>query len=96
MNTKKLQIKFEKKFVKGNITLFEAPYFIYKLENYAIWKNGASLIDTKYCSSKQLLNERKLKNLTIKKGNYIIQRFIDLICAPKEYLINNNYEERYN
>ena len=65
--------------------------FIYCSEVYMIWKNGASLIETKYYSSDEPIKIKK-KNLKTKKKNYSLVRFFTLEFAPEEYLINNKFK----
>lgn len=65
--------------------------FIYNVSVYKIWKNGASLIEEKYYSSSEPLKLNKISKI-LHKENYLIQRFVDLIGATEEYLINKGYK----
>lgn len=65
--------------------------FIYCISVYIIWKTGASLIDEEYYSCPKPLNYKKIQR-TLKTKEYVLQRFISLKSAPRDYLINNGYK----
>ena len=64
--------------------------FIYCSEVYMLWKNGASLIETKYYSSDEPIKIKKKKKKQDK--NYKLVQFLTLEFAPEEYLINNKFK----
>lgn len=64
--------------------------FVYCCEVYKIWDRGACIIDTKYYKSKKSLDLKKIPTI-LKRKNYKLHRFIELIAAPEDYLIANNY-----
>lgn len=65
--------------------------FIYCCEVYLIWDKGASLVETKYYSSKEPIKfKKKKKNKQSKK--YKLVKFFTLEFAPEEYLINNKFK----
>lgn len=65
--------------------------FIYCCEVYLIWKNGASLVDTKYFSSDSPIKIKKKKGKQ-KVEKYKLVKFMTLEFAPEEYLINNKFK----
>ncbi len=66
--------------------------FIYCSEVYALWKNGAALVDTKYYSSDEPIKMKKKKKGKKEEKNYKLVRFLTLEFAPEEYLINNKFK----
>lgn len=64
--------------------------FIYCCEVYLLWKNGASLVETKYYSSQEPIKIKKKKKGK-QKDNKLV-KFITLEFAPEEYLINNKFK----
>ena len=66
--------------------------FIYCCEVYLIWKNGASLVDTKYFSSDSPIKIKKKKKGKQKEEKYKLVKFMTLEFAPEEYLINNKFK----
>lgn len=66
--------------------------FIYCSEVYMLWKNGASLIETKYYSSDEPIKMKKKKKDKKQIKNYQLVRFLTLEFAPEEYLINNKFK----
>lgn len=67
--------------------------FIYCSSVYKLSKRKAELIEEKYYSSTVPIKLKK-KDLVLKKKEYILYRFFDLIAAPLEYLLNNNYHAK--
>jgi hypothetical protein len=67
-----------------------ANKFIYCCETYKIWPKGACLIDTKYYKTNKPLDLKKIPTV-LKRKNYNLNRFINLVAAPEEYLVINNY-----
>lgn len=65
--------------------------FIYCCEVYLIWKNGASLVETKYFSSDFPIKIKKKKGKQ-KVEKYKLVKFMTLEFAPEEYLINNKFK----
>ena len=78
-------------FVKGDHELRVSQRFIYNIDVYKIWKNGACLLSSNYYACPQPLDSKKIPT-TVKKKGYIIQRFVELEGAPKDYLINKGYK----
>ena len=78
-------------FVKGDHELRISQRFVYSIDVYRIWKKGACLLSSNYYASPQPLDSKKIPTI-IKKNGYIIQRFIQLEGAPKDYLINKGYK----
>ena len=78
-------------FVKGDHELRISQRFVYSIDVYRIWKKGACLLSSNYYASPQPLDSKKIPTIIKKKG-YIIQRFIQLEGAPKDYLINKGYK----
>lgn len=66
--------------------------FIYCCEVYLVWKNGASLVDTKYYSSQEPIKFKKKKKDKQKNEKYKLVKFVTLEFAPEEYLINNKFK----
>lgn len=65
--------------------------FIYCVETYLLWKNGASLIDEKYYSVNKPLKLKK-KDLLKKEKTYSLCRFVTLEFAPESWLKNEGYK----
>lgn len=78
-------------FVKGDHELRVSQRFVYSIDVYRIWKKGACLLSSKYYASPKPLDSKKIPTIVRKKG-YVIQRFIELDGAPKNYLINKGYK----
>lgn len=79
-------------FVKGDAQIRVTRKFIYSVDVYKIWKNGACLLSSKYYACSNVLNLKKIPVMVKKKG-YTIQRFVMLEGAPKEYLIAKGYKQ---
>ena len=78
-------------FVKGDHELRVSQRFVYSIDVYRIWKKGACLLSSNYYASPKPLDSKKIPIIVRKKG-YVIQRFIELEGAPKDYLINKGYK----
>lgn len=78
-------------FVKGDHKLRVSQRFVYSIDVYRILKKGACLLSSKYYASPKPLDSKKIPTIVKKKG-YVIQRFIELEGAPKDYLINKGYK----
>lgn len=64
--------------------------FIYNVEIYKIYKNGFNLVSSSRIST---IDNTKIKSSIISKsdsGETIVKNF-ELIGAPEDYLIQNNY-----
>lgn len=64
---------------------FEYEICIYKLE-----KNNVSILDSKFCKYKNLLNLKDNEIILKKTKDYSIIKMIDLIGVPKEFIEENN------
>ncbi len=80
---------------KNNIAVKVSDKFIYLVTIYHFWKNGAALYDEKYYSVNKPLKFSKKSNL-LKRKNDKFYRTIELLAAPEDYLIKNNYEARHS
>lgn len=78
-------------YVKYNQEVSISPKFVYICSVYKLWKGGACLIEEKYYVSTKPIDFSKLPN-TVQKGNYFLQRFVELESAPEEYLITQGYK----
>lgn len=77
---------------KDNKCVTISDKFIYCESIYALSKGRAEMLEEKYYS---LLNPLKIKKKNLKKKfkDYILYRYIDLISAPEEYLLNNKFRK---
>lgn len=66
--------------------------FIYCSSIYKIYKKRVELISETYYALNKIIKLKK-KDFYLKKKDYILYRFIDLVGAPLEYLLNNNYKK---
>jgi hypothetical protein len=66
--------------------------FVYYESVYKIFKRRSELIQEQYYSSDKCIKLKK-KNIVLKRKEYVIYRFLDLIAAPLEYLLNNNFKK---
>lgn len=64
--------------------------FIYELSAYNHYKDKVELLGSKFIKSDKPLKESVS---VTKKIGYRIVKSIDLVSAPLEYLINNNYKK---
>lgn len=80
---------------KNNIAIKVHDKFIYLISVYKFWKNGMCLWKEQYYSSNKPLKINKKSNL-LKRKEYKLYRVIELLCAPEDYLIKNNYEARHS
>lgn len=65
------------------------PYFVYEVSISKYWKNGYSLLNTKYYKSNKPLNFKRTV-LSKEFKNYSIKKEIVLIGVPKEYAIHEH------
>ena len=79
-------------YLKNNEYVQDTNSFVYCISVYKIFQKRAELVSEKYYSSKNVLKFKK-KDLKLKKKDYILHRYVDLIGAPLEYLLNNNYKK---
>lgn len=79
-------------YLKNNEYVQDTNSFVYCISVYKIFQKRAELVSEKYYSSKNVLKFKK-KDLKLKKKDYILYRYVDLIGAPLEYLLNNNYKK---
>lgn len=77
-------------YIKNNHEVKVASKFVYQIEVYRIWKRGAYILADKFYKTNKPLNLKKLP-LLLKRKTYTIRRFVTLICAPEDYLINQGY-----
>ena len=66
--------------------------FIYLESIYILTKRRAELYSEKFFKSTKPIKITK-KNSILKTKHYNVHRFIDLIEAPLDYLINNNFKK---
>ena len=81
-----------KTYIKDDEVVGVAETFIYHIETYVAWKNGVTLYDDKWYSSKEPLKFKKKDNI-LKRKTYKLFRLINMEYAPEDYLIRNNYYE---
>ena len=77
--------------VKNDSEVYVSSKFIYSVDVYKIWKKRAYLLSSAFYACVKPLDIKKL-TLQVKKKGYILQRFVELKGAPKEYLISKNYK----
>lgn len=86
-------------YVKKNHELTVSTKFVYHSSVYKFWKEGASscalLIKEKNYASEMPIDLKKIPK-KLKHKDYTIQRFIDLISAPEDYLISKGYKLKKN
>jgi hypothetical protein len=78
-------------YIKNNHEVSVSSKFVYCISIYKLWKQGACLMDEKYYASQNPLDLKKIQT-TLKRKNYTIQRYIELECAPEDYLISHGYK----
>ena len=81
----------QKIYVKKNQEVLTSAKFIYNITVYKIWNKGAILLEEKHCANTQPLNLKEIP-MVLRKENYLIQRYMELVSAPEEYLINKGYK----
>lgn len=64
--------------------------FIYSVEVYKVYKNGSNLVSSTYISIDDNTNI-KLRDISKNDLGETIIRNLELIGAPEQYLIQNNY-----
>jgi hypothetical protein len=64
--------------------------FIYNVEVYKVYKNGFNLVSNSYISINDNTNI-KLRDISKSESGDTIIKSLELISAPEEYLIQNDY-----
>ena len=86
-------------YVKKNHELRVSSKFVYCSSIYKFWKDKSSsyavLIKEKNYACNTPLDLKKIPKI-LKHKDYTIQRFIDLISAPEDYLISKGYKLKKN
>ena len=78
-------------YTKQNQEVYTAPKFIYISNVYKLWKGGACMIKEEYYTSTNPINFTQVPCI-IKRGEFIIQRCIELEGAPEKYLITKGFK----
>ena len=81
----------QKIYVKNNQEVVTSPKFIYNITVYKIWNRGAILLEEKHCANTEPLKLKEIP-MVLRKENYLIQRYIELVSAPEDYLITKGYK----
>lgn len=79
-------------YVKNNEYTQVNDNFIYCETIYKFCNKRVELLEEKFYKSNKVLKLKK-KNLMLKRKQYTIYRFLDLVAAPLEYLLNNNFKK---
>lgn len=77
---------------KDNEYIKVSEYFVYLESIYILLKNRAELYSEKFYKSNNPIKLTK-KSTLVKNKKYKLYRFLDLIEAPLEYLINNKFKK---
>lgn len=78
-------------YTKQNQEVYVAPKFIYISNVYKLWRGGACMIKEEHYTSNEPLNFSQVPNI-MKRGEFIIQRCIELEGAPEKYLITKGFK----
>lgn len=80
-------------YTKNSQTLSEANRFIYQEDIYFIYQKGCQWVRTKYYASSTPINKKDDKAYN-KEYKCYIQRYWELIAAPKQYLIDQGFKPK--
>lgn len=78
-------------YIKDNLIIEEAKEFLYEEELYLSFPNRWELYRVKTYSSKEPVSKPNSRAYSEKQGCYI-QRFWELIGAPKQYLEDEGFK----
>lgn len=79
------------KYEKNGLILEESDQFLYQEELYLAFPNRWELYRVKNYSSKAPINKKNARAYSENHGCYV-QRYWELIAAPKQYLINEGFK----
>lgn len=78
----------------GPNVLYVSSRFIYEVSLYKITKSGAALLGSQYYASDRPIDESKLQDKFAKlDSETTLAKFIDWLAAPKDYLVEHNYQK---
>ena len=78
----------------GINTLYISSRFIYEVSLYKITKSGAALLKSQYYASDKPIANTKTSIAKLDKDTTLV-KYIDWLAAPKDYLVEHNYQEDY-
>lgn len=78
-------------FEKNNEKVIVSDNFLYCITIYRFCKGRAEMLEEIYYSTKEPIKINK-KDLKKKTKDYNLFKFVDLVKAPQEYLLNNGFK----
>lgn len=68
--------------------IYPAPFFLYEVTTYKLYKDRAELIDSKFFKASKPLKTLGYKAL--KKSDYLLEQTVAWIGAPMQFILDNN------